>query len=112
MMFMAISALSEHIFYGDLIQNYYYPAGVMIDRSAGSLIAPACLAICNAACALVALHHFYYLYTATRIFKNLRSPGINSKESIPSPDLPIRHIGLSYRPARLHRLVESVPVCN
>ncbi len=82
MMFTAISVLSEHIFYGDLIQNYY-PSGVMIDRSAGSLIAPACLAICNAACALVALHLFYYLYTATRIFKQLRSPGINSKESIP-----------------------------
>jgi hypothetical protein len=53
-----ISVLSEHIFYDDLIQNYYYyPAGVLIDRSAGSLIAPACLAICYAACALVALHH-------------------------------------------------------
>ncbi len=63
MMFTAISVLiTDHIFYGDLIQNYYYQAGVMIDRSAGSLIAPACLAICNAACALVALHHFYYFY--------------------------------------------------
>jgi hypothetical protein len=56
-----------------------------------------------------------------RIFKLLRSPGIDSKESIPpdyvacvgileqSPGARNRvGIGLSYRPAGIHRLVESI----
>ncbi len=38
-----------------------------------------------------------------RIFKLLNSPGIYSQESIPGI------LGLSYRPARLHRLAESTP---
>jgi hypothetical protein len=41
---------------------------------------------------------------STRIFKRLRSPEINSKESIPPA-----YVGLSYRPARLHRLAEAIP---
>jgi hypothetical protein len=36
----------------------------------------------------------------------LRSPGIDSKES--NSGLPVRRIELSYRPARLHRLAESI----
>jgi hypothetical protein len=63
-----------------------------------------------------------------RICKRLRSPGIGSKESIPPAYVAWRagtttragifkqsvearnrvEIGLSYRPARLHRLAESI----
>ncbi len=39
-----------------------------------------------------------------RISKRWESPGIDSQESIP-----VRQIGLSYQPARLHRLAESIP---
>ncbi len=45
-----------------------------------------------------------FLYRA-RIGKRLRSPRIDFKESIPGG--PVREIGLSHRPARLHRLAES-----
>ncbi len=50
-----------------------------------------------------------------RIFKRLRRPGIDSKESIP-PAYKARRAGTtdrvivrSYQPARLHMLAESIP---
>jgi hypothetical protein len=42
--------------------------------------------------------------TEADFVKFLRGPGIDFKESI-SP----AYVGLSYRPARLHRLAESIP---
>jgi hypothetical protein len=67
--------------------------------------------------------HNYVPPSGDGIFKNFRSPGINSKESFPSPaykdcagileqSMVTRNrvgVGLSYRPARLHRLAESIP---
>ncbi len=46
-----------------------------------------------------------------RIYTRLRSPGIDSKESIPPAYVAwrARQIGLSFRPTRLHRLAESIP---
>ncbi len=48
---------------------------------------------------------FLTLFFPESEFVNLlRSPGIDSK-----PDGPVRHPYLTYRPARLHRLSESIP---
>ncbi len=64
----------------------------------------------------------FITYSRDCIFKHLRSPGIDFKESIPPAYVACAGIlqqyvgarnrvgiGLSYRPARLHRLAESNP---
>ncbi len=41
-------------------------------------------------------------------FYRLKSTGINTMVSIP-PSGPVRQTGLSYKPARVHRLAKSIP---
>jgi hypothetical protein len=54
----------------------------------------------------------HLLASRARLCKRLRSPGIDSKESITPAYVdwrPVRQIGLSYRPAMLHKLATSIP---